>query len=74
MYGGSSPAIVEHSFNRGLIFFVATKINKRCHPPMWSEPARDATSDASAAAIKTVLLHPLDAVKVRCSSDSQGDT
>ena len=64
VYRGFTPAIIEHSLNRGAMFGFATII-KDATPSTWSEPARDATSGGGAAVVKTMVLHPLDTMKTR---------
>lgn len=63
-YRGLSPAVLEHSLNRAMLFGVGALVKKQL-PAHWPEPARDAVGGAGAASIKTLLLHPLDTVKCR---------
>ncbi|KAL1526824.1 hypothetical protein AB1Y20_015516 [Prymnesium parvum] len=64
LYRGFTPAIVEHSLNRYMLFGISTIIRDQM-PQQWPEPARDASSGFGAALIKTICLHPLDTIKCR---------
>ena len=61
LYRGFTPAVLEHSLNRYMLFGISTLIREQV-PREWPEPARDATSGFGAAFVKTVCLHPLDTV------------
>eukprot|EP00933_Yihiella_yeosuensis_P069391 TRINITY_DN7589_c0_g1_i7.p1 TRINITY_DN7589_c0_g1~~TRINITY_DN7589_c0_g1_i7.p1 ORF type:complete len:284 (+),score=36.24 TRINITY_DN7589_c0_g1_i7:104-853(+) len=65
LYRGFMPAVLEHSASRAMLFGVGTLIKDCATPRHWSEPVRDAVSGFGAAAVKVVLLHPLDTVKTR---------
>ena len=64
LYRGISPAFVEQAINRSILFGAGSAIKQRL-PPAWPEVLGDAVGGASAALIKTALLHPLDTVKCR---------
>lgn len=64
LYRGISPAFVEQAINRSILFGAGSAIKQRL-PPAWPELLGDAVGGASAALIKTALLHPLDTVKCR---------
>lgn len=64
LYRGFTPAIVEHSLNRYMLFGMSTLVRDQM-PQRWTEPARDALSGFCAALVKTACLHPLDTIKCR---------
>lgn len=64
LYRGIVPALGEQMLNRSMLFGVGSLIKSHV-PAAWPEPARDAASGASAALVKTSLLHPVDTVKCR---------
>eukprot|EP00931_Biecheleriopsis_adriatica_P053196 TRINITY_DN31106_c0_g1_i1.p1 TRINITY_DN31106_c0_g1~~TRINITY_DN31106_c0_g1_i1.p1 ORF type:complete len:262 (+),score=35.16 TRINITY_DN31106_c0_g1_i1:104-889(+) len=64
LYRGLTPAVLEHSLNRSVLFGLGTVI-KNCTPAHWPEISRDAASGASAALVKTSFLHPVDTIKCR---------
>jgi hypothetical protein len=64
LYRGLTPAVIEHSVNRSMLFGVGTLLRDRI-PASYPEPARDALSGFGAAFSKTMLLHPIDTVKCR---------
>lgn len=63
-YRGIGPALSEQMLNRFMLFGVGAFIKGRV-PAEWPEPIRDAMSGATAALVKTSVLHPLDTVKCR---------
>jgi len=65
LYRGFSMAVTEHTINRMLLFGGSTLIKQRCTPTAWPEPLRDAAGGMGAGLGKTILLHPLDTIKVR---------
>ena len=62
LYSGLTPAVLEHSANRYMLFGISTLIRDRI-PRHWPEPVRDGASGFGAAFTKTLLLHPLDTVQ-----------
>jgi hypothetical protein len=64
LYRGMGPAVLEVAANRSLLFGIGS-LAKSHVPASWPEPLRDASAGASAALIKTAVLHPLDTVKCR---------
>lgn len=65
LYRGLVPALAEQTANRMMLFGLGAYLLEQHVPRHWPEPARDASAGASAALLKTALLHPIDSIKCR---------